>query len=323
MRCTRGAMLVAATTLVLGSVATPAAAVGTDNQGVHVLTVRDGGTDVRALQLLLRARGHAAPLTGRFEAGTRAQVVAFQRSRGLVPDGVVGPQEWIRLRVDLRQGSGGPGTRSAYAVKALQVQLRQKSGARVTVDGSYGRSTRAAVLAFQRDHGIRRTGAVGPTTWTRLLGHFEAATGAGICLYGSEPGTAESWGTANTVHGVRLAAAAVRGRHGRVAVGDLSYEHGGDTPQHTSHRVGLDVDLRPMAAGGRQCSTPSAWQSPAYSRAGTRALVRALWATGRVRLVYFNDPVLIREGLVQAYVGHDNHLHVRFSEDGVGPYYDR
>ncbi|GAB3263894.1 hypothetical protein GCM10027425_28560 [Alteromonas gracilis] len=316
-------MLAAVTALALGSVAAPAAATGTDNQGVHVLTVRDGGTDVRALQLLLRARGHAAPLTGRFDADTRAQVVAFQRSRGLRADGVVAAAEWVRLRFDLRQGAGGPGTRAAYAVRALQVQLRVKTGARVVVDGTFGPATRAAVLAFQRDHGIRRTGAVGPTTWTRLLGHFEPAVGPSTCLYGSEAGAAESWGTANAVHGLLLAAAAVRERHGRVAVGDLSYEHGGDTPQHRSHRVGLDVDLRPMAVGGRQCSTPSSWQSSAYSRAGTRALVRALRSTGRVRLVYFNDPVLIREGLVRPYVGHDNHLHVRFSEDGVGPYYDR
>lgn len=323
MRFTRGALLVTAMALALGSVATPAVANGTNNQGVHVLTVRDGATDVRALQLLLRARGHAAPLTGRFEADTRAQVIAFQRSRGLVADGVVGSAEWHRLRFDLRQGSGGPGTRAAYAVKALQVQLRQKSGARMAVDGSFGPATRAAVLAFQRAHGIRRTGAVGPATWSRLLGHFQPAVGAGTCLYGSEPGAAESWGTANAVHGLLLAAAAVRERHGRVAVGDLSYEHGGDTPQHRSHRVGLDADLRPMVTGGQQCSTPSSWQSSAYSRAGTRALIRALRATGRVRLVYFNDPVLIEEGLVRPYVGHDNHLHVRFSEDGVGPYYRR
>jgi hypothetical protein len=31
-------------------------------------------------------------------------------------------------------------------------------------------------------------------------------------------------------------------------------------------------------------------------------------------LVYFNDPVLISEGLTRWHVSHDDHLHVRFCE---------
>ena len=36
-----------------------------------------------------------------------------------------------------------------------------------------------------------------------------------------------------------------------------------------------------------------------------------------MKLIYFNDPVLIREGLTPQFRGHDDHLHVRFCE----PYY--
>jgi hypothetical protein len=33
-----------------------------------------------------------------------------------------------------------------------------------------------------------------------------------------------------------------------------------------------------------------------------------------VKLIYFNDPVLIREGLTRYYAGHDDHVHVRYCE---------
>ena len=33
-----------------------------------------------------------------------------------------------------------------------------------------------------------------------------------------------------------------------------------------------------------------------------------------MKLIYFNDPVLIKEGLTHRFTGHDDHLHVRFCE---------
>ena len=53
-----------------------------------------------------------------------------------------------------------------------------------------------------------------------------------------------------------------------------------------------------------------------YDRAATRDLIKAIRATapGHVKLIYFNDPVFIREGLVSWYAGHDDHLHVRYCE---------
>lgn len=33
-----------------------------------------------------------------------------------------------------------------------------------------------------------------------------------------------------------------------------------------------------------------------------------------MKLIYFNDPVLIREGLTTWYTGHDDHLHIRYCE---------
>ncbi len=57
-------------------------------------------TAIKEAQRLLNGRGfHAgwAP-DGMFGSGTESMVKAFQRQRGLVPDGVIGPKTWAALR---------------------------------------------------------------------------------------------------------------------------------------------------------------------------------------------------------------------------------
>jgi len=80
--------------------------------------------------------------------------------------------------------------------------------------------------------------------------------------------------------------------------------------------VGLDADIRPLRKANDQCTQRTNWRSTAYDRAATRALVKALraLAPGHIKLIYFNDPVLVREGLTTAHAGHDDHLHIRFCE---------
>ena len=104
--------------------------------------------------------------------------------------------------------------------------------------------------------------------------------------------------------------------HGRIAIGDIGFEHGGDIPGHTFHEYGLEVDVRPMRTDKRQCSWGGSYRLSTYDRAATRDLIRAIRASapGHVRLIYFNDPVLIREGLTRRFRGHDDHLHIRYCE---------
>ncbi len=64
-------------------------------------TVRPGarGPEVVELQTLLNARGYdVGTPDGKFGNGTKAQVMAFQSSRGLTADGVVGRRTWEALR---------------------------------------------------------------------------------------------------------------------------------------------------------------------------------------------------------------------------------
>jgi hypothetical protein len=105
-----------------------------------------------------------------------------------------------------------------------------------------------------------------------------------------------------------------RSDNGHVSVGDVSRRGGGYFPPHAGHRVGMDVDIRPVRRDSRQCRRGVSWRDRAYDRRGTRRLIRSIRAAaqGHVKVIFFNDPVLIRAGLTRWYPGHDDHLHVMF-----------
>jgi peptidoglycan hydrolase-like protein with peptidoglycan-binding domain len=123
---------------------------------------------VRTLQHLLRAHNQGVAVDGIFGARSEAAIRAFQASRGLAVDGVVGPQTWRALIVTVRDGSRGE------AVRAVQeeFQFRNLSGdpsRGVQIDGIFGPQTEAAVRGFQEAVGLTVDGVVGPLTWRALV----------------------------------------------------------------------------------------------------------------------------------------------------------
>ena len=62
----------------------------------------------------------------------------------------------------LRKGSSGP------SVKALQQKLNTLGGYGLTVDGSFGAKTDAAVRSYQAGVGVGVDGVVGSKTWSKL-----------------------------------------------------------------------------------------------------------------------------------------------------------
>jgi hypothetical protein len=142
---------------------------------------------------------------------------------------------------------------------------------------------------------------------------FNATT---LCDYSDGYGKA-NWGTGSAIGLLEAGAAGfARSVRGRVAIGDISLEHGGNIGGHTTHEVGLDVDIRPIRDARNQCTWGTNWSFASYDRAATRILLKAIRAAapGHIKLVYFNDPVLIREGLSTWHANHDDHLHVRYCE---------
>jgi peptidoglycan hydrolase-like protein with peptidoglycan-binding domain len=305
--------LVTVLALVLASVVVvPAQAYA--NAFFHTQSSGNRGADVLAIQHLLNASGHAVSATGVFDTATTAAVRAFQTAKGLGVDGIVGPQTWGALAPTVRAGSSGD------AVRALQVELNAKRRLSLPVNGSFDAATDTAVRNFQTHAGIGVDGIVGPTTWKNLVWHYDYPDLAqNLCDQDPDGnGTAANWATAAAVAQLERAASTFAAKgYGPVPLGDAGFEHGGTIPGHSSHDVGMDIDIWPIRTDHAQCTAGRiTWQSSTYDRAATRDLINAVRnaAPGHVRLIFFNDPTLIAEGLTTHWDNHDNHLHIRYCE---------
>ena len=128
-------------------------------------TTGSKGEDVRTVQDLLAVHGHPVTVDGLFGPVTANAVKAFQSSKGLTVDGVVGDQTWAKLVVTV--GPGASGSR----VRALQGQLASQ-GWRLAVDGVLGPQTTRSVRDFQKAHHLTVDGVAGPVTWHELVAGF-------------------------------------------------------------------------------------------------------------------------------------------------------
>jgi peptidoglycan hydrolase-like protein with peptidoglycan-binding domain len=123
---------------------------------------------VRTLQQLLRARKQNISVDGIFGPRTEAAVKAFQQGIGLVADGVVGPQTWPKLIVQVKKGSTGDAVRGVQEVMKFHDQSDGEAPP-VLIDGIFGPRTDAFVRGFQSALDIASDGIVGPITWRALV----------------------------------------------------------------------------------------------------------------------------------------------------------
>jgi hypothetical protein len=123
---------------------------------------------VNALQCLLkRKRMYDGPVTGVYDAPTTRAVRRFRESRGQGRSGRMLRSTWTILLSEgpgpvLKIGSGG------NAVRRVQRSLNAAVHADLAVDGIFGPATTAAVRAYQREIGLRRTGVAAADTWIGL-----------------------------------------------------------------------------------------------------------------------------------------------------------
>ena len=123
---------------------------------------------VRTLQQLLRARNHPVAVDGIFGPNTEGAVKAFQQSNGLAADGIVGPQTWPKLVVQVKQGSTGDAVRGVQEVMKFHDQS-DGEGPPIHVDGIFGPQTNRWVRGFQNAVDIDVDGIVGPVTWRAMV----------------------------------------------------------------------------------------------------------------------------------------------------------
>jgi peptidoglycan hydrolase-like protein with peptidoglycan-binding domain len=138
---------------------------------------------VAGLQAALRARGlYAGEIDGVHGPLTKRGILAFQRRRGLLVDGIAGPQTRGALG---RLGRPLYGTRMirrgmlGWDVSVLQFLLARNGVSPGQVDGDFGPLTDSAVRRLQSRRGLLADGIVGPATRRALAGGTARAARTG------------------------------------------------------------------------------------------------------------------------------------------------
>ncbi|MFB2923756.1 MULTISPECIES: peptidoglycan-binding domain-containing protein [Aerosakkonema] len=153
------------------------------------------GSDVSYLQQVLADAGvYDGEINGNFDSQTYASVKQFQRDSGLKVDGIVGKRTWSTLVDGDKQTANQPFDNSPFTnesgvgqptgqpitapvlrqgdkgetVKDLQDRLRDLGYFKSRSTGAFGSVTKAAVIRFQRDKGLRPDGIVDKKTQAAL-----------------------------------------------------------------------------------------------------------------------------------------------------------
>lgn len=144
------------------------------------------GDDVRWLQSALTYLGYGCTVDGYFGNDTKSKVMAYQQSKGLSVDGIVGNATLSSLKnnvdgTNAAKSDGKTTNTSNYStpsktlrytsplqtgkdVKWLQASLNKLIGAGLNVDGMFGKKTYNAVKTFQQINGLAVDGIVGTNT---------------------------------------------------------------------------------------------------------------------------------------------------------------
>ncbi len=164
------------------------------DQRVALYRLGDEGSAVASIRSLLQTTGDLAPSSPPIEAAGEISDVydeallravrAFQQRRGLIVDGVVGPQTFTALdgarwKLGARLLSHTPGhLLQGDDVAELQERLLALGFTPDRVDGVFGSHTEQAVRGFQRGVGLDVDGSLGPET-LRAFAYLTRAVSGG------------------------------------------------------------------------------------------------------------------------------------------------
>lgn len=161
------------------------------------------GSRVSEMQTNLKKLGYyTGSVDGKFGAGTKRAVIAFQSANNLTPDGLAGSQTLALLNVlaagagsgsSSSSGSSPSGSSSSASgftrtlrrgytgddVVKVQNRLKELGYYDKSVDGVYGLGSMAAVQAFQEKNGLTADGLAGSKTFEKLFSSSAIAAGSG------------------------------------------------------------------------------------------------------------------------------------------------
>ncbi|MEH2116189.1 peptidoglycan-binding protein [Nostoc sp.] len=165
-------------------------------QALALQKIGSNGPEVSSSQRCLKQLGYFnGPVSGKFASLTQNAVIKFQQANRIPADGVVGISTQRALQracqsrtsnrtllrrspiqalpvgqyPTLSQGKTGA------AVTRLQQRLRQLGYFNANPTGNFGRITKDAVIAFQRNYRIPASGIVNRQTWNALVGSSQTS----------------------------------------------------------------------------------------------------------------------------------------------------
>ncbi|MEH2057176.1 MAG: peptidoglycan-binding protein [Nostoc sp.] len=164
-------------------------------QALALQKIGSNGTEVSSSQRCLKKLGYFnGPVSGKFASLTQNAVIKFQQANRITADGVVGAsteqalQRACQSRTFSRNTTGRLRRRSppqaspvaqyptlsqgktGAAVTSLQQRLRQLGYFNANATGIFGKITKDAVIAFQRNYRLPANGIVNRQTWNTLMG---------------------------------------------------------------------------------------------------------------------------------------------------------
>lgn len=141
---------------------------------MRAIRTGDTGPAVSEIRSILVALEFLETVAPEFDETTETAVRAFQQSRGIGVDGLVGDETWAALD-GARWTLGSrtlfhsvPDALVGEDVRALQERLLEMGYDTGRADGIYGARTAHAVAQFQREVGLTPDGSCGPQTMKAL-----------------------------------------------------------------------------------------------------------------------------------------------------------
>jgi spore cortex-lytic enzyme len=130
-------------------------------------------SQVRLVQQRLRDWGYYnGPVTGYYGELTKAAVIKFQKKHGLNAEGYLGPLTLEKIGIYVpsttTSTSGGGTPYDSTIITKVQQRLRDWGYYDGPVTGYYGDLTKAAVIKFQKKHGLNAEGYLGPLTLEKI-----------------------------------------------------------------------------------------------------------------------------------------------------------